>query len=45
MSESNTILTESNPEIQKPLIYSKSIEGTAEASEETMFSYTSAEVQ
>ena len=45
MSELNTILTESKPEVKKTLIYSKSTEGTAEASGETRFSYTSAEVQ
>ena len=32
MSESNTILTESKPEVQKTLIYSKLREGTAESS-------------
>ena len=34
-SESNTILTESKPEVQKTFICSKSREGTAESSEAT----------
>ena len=45
LSESNTILTESKPEVQKTLISSKSIEGTLESSGATRFSKTSVEVQ
>ena len=45
MSESNTILTESKPEVQKTLICSKSREGTAESSGATRFSNTSVDIQ
>ena len=45
MSESNTILTESKPKVQKILICSKSREGTAESSGATRFSNTSVDVQ
>ena len=45
MSETNTILTESKPEVQKTLISSKLTEGTAESSGATRFSNTSVEVQ
>ena len=45
MSESNTILTESKPKVQKILIFSKSREGTAESSGATRFSNTSVDVQ
>ena len=41
LSKSSTILTESKPEVQKILICSKSIEGTAESSGATRFSNTS----
>ena len=45
LSELNTILTESKPEVQKTLICSKSREGTAESSGATRFSNASVEVQ
>ena len=45
LSESNAILTESKPEVQKTMICSKSREGTAESSGATRFSNTSVEVQ
>ena len=44
LSESNTVLTESKPEVKKTLIRAKSKEGTAESSGATRFSNTSAEV-
>ena len=40
LRELNAILTESNPEVQKTLIFSKSREGTAEFSRATRFSNT-----
>ena len=40
LSESNTILTESKPDVKKTLICSKSKEGTAESSGATRFSNT-----
>ena len=43
--ESNTILMESKPEVQKTLICSKSREGTAESGRATRFSNTSVDVQ
>ena len=45
LSESNTILTESKPEVQKALICSKSREGTFESSGATRFSNTSVDIQ
>ena len=45
LSESNTILTESKPEVQKTLICSKSRVGTAESSEATRLGKISVEVQ
>ena len=45
LSESNRILTESKPEVQKVLICSKSIESTAEFKRATRFSNTSVDVQ
>ena len=45
LSESNAILTESKPEVQKTMICSKSREGKAESSGATRFSNTSVEVQ
>ena len=44
LSESNAILTESKPEVQKTMICSKSREGTAESSGAIRFSNTSVEV-
>ena len=44
-SESNTILTESKPEVQETLICSKSREGAAESSGAPRFSNTSVDVQ
>ena len=43
--ESNRILTESKPEVQKTLLCSKSIESTAESKGATRFSITSVDVQ
>ena len=45
LSESNTILTESKPAVQKTLICSKSTEGTAESSGARRFSNTSVAVK
>ena len=45
LTVSNTIIMESNPEVQKTLICSKSREGTAEFSGATRFSNTSVDVQ
>ena len=44
LNKSNTILTESKPEVQKILICLKPIEGTAESSGATRFSKTFFEV-
>ena len=45
LNESNAILTESKPDIQKIFICSKSKEGTIECRGATRFSNTSVEVQ
>ena len=45
VSESNRILTESKPEVQKVLICSKSRESAAESMRATRFSNTSVDVQ
>ena len=45
LSESNTIPTESKPDVKKTLICSKSRKGTAESSRATRFSNTSVDVQ
>ena len=45
LNESNAILTESKPKVQKILICSKSREGTAESSGAARISNTSVEVQ
>ena len=45
LSESNRILTESKPEVQKVLICSKSRESTTEFLRATKFSNTSVDVQ
>ena len=45
LSESNTTLTKSKPEVQKTLICSESREGTAESSGATRFSSTSVDFQ
>ena len=45
LSESNRILTESKPEVQKVLICSKSRESTTEFMQATRFSNTSVDVQ
>ena len=45
IQESNRILTESKPEVQKMLICSKSRKSTVESKEATRFSNTSVDVQ
>ena len=45
LKESNTMLTESKPEVKKALICSKSKEGTAEYNGATRFSNISVDVQ
>ena len=45
LNKSNTILTESKPEVQKILICSKSKEGTIECGGAARFSNTSVQVQ
>ena len=45
MLESNRILTESKPEVQKMLIRSKSIESTAESNRAIRFNNTSVDAQ
>ena len=45
LNKSNTILTESKPEVQKILICSKSKEGTTECGGAARFSNTSVQVQ
>ena len=44
LSQSNTILTKSKPEVQKTLIFSKSREDTPKFCGAARFSYTSVEV-